>query len=301
MIGKTNVSVGGSYQLALQDKTISPTKTTQVVTADEDYDGLGAVTVNAVTSSIDSNIQASNIKSGVTILGVTGTLNTGATLPTLYAPSSITRTAGNTTFSVSNNTYNGYFVKSFKIYNEQTLVYTDNYNSIYNTTSRSYNIYNILAAGYYKLYAAAASPYFNEGPKTSTYIEFSVYGITYTLNNMTSSNTQAKIMNDISYTTTLTAANNYYLPPHINLFNADTNNLLEEDVDYIYDMYTGALSLNVTCNLNIAGSSLSTPQLKEVSFIYDEQENAVVYDDVLYAETYYLYVDDVLVETITVD
>ena len=71
------VSSGG--EISLQEKTVSPSKTTQLVTPDSDYDGLSKVTVNAVTSSIDSNITASNIKSGVSILGVEGTLEEGIT------------------------------------------------------------------------------------------------------------------------------------------------------------------------------------------------------------------------------
>lgn len=89
----------------LQNKTVNPSTSQQSVTADAGYDGLGTVTVTAiqtetktatpttsqqaitptagryltqvtvgaVTSAIDSNIQAGNIKSGTTILGVTGT------------------------------------------------------------------------------------------------------------------------------------------------------------------------------------------------------------------------------------
>lgn len=57
----------------LQDKTVTPTTSEQTITADTGKDGLGTVTVNAVTSAIDENIVAGNIKSGVTILGVTGT------------------------------------------------------------------------------------------------------------------------------------------------------------------------------------------------------------------------------------
>ena len=57
---------------ALQDKTVTPTTSQQTITAGEGYDGLGTVTVNAVTAAIDEHIVAGNIKSGVTILGVTG-------------------------------------------------------------------------------------------------------------------------------------------------------------------------------------------------------------------------------------
>lgn len=56
----------------LQNKTVTPTTSLQTVTADEGKTGLGTVTVNAVTAEIDANITAENIKSGVTILGVTG-------------------------------------------------------------------------------------------------------------------------------------------------------------------------------------------------------------------------------------
>lgn len=57
----------------LQDKTVTPTTSQQTITADEGKDGLGTVTVSAVTAAIDENIIAGNIKSGVTILGVAGT------------------------------------------------------------------------------------------------------------------------------------------------------------------------------------------------------------------------------------
>lgn len=56
----------------LQNKTVTPTTAEQTIEAGEGYDGLGTVTVEAVTAAIDENIVAGNIKSGVTILGVTG-------------------------------------------------------------------------------------------------------------------------------------------------------------------------------------------------------------------------------------
>lgn len=53
--------------------TLNPTTSQQIKTPTAPYNGYTSVTVNAVTSSIDSNIQPENIKDGVTILGVEGT------------------------------------------------------------------------------------------------------------------------------------------------------------------------------------------------------------------------------------
>ena len=57
----------------LQSKEVNPSLTAQTITADEGYDALERVTVTKVTPDIDPNITAGNIKSGTTILGVTGT------------------------------------------------------------------------------------------------------------------------------------------------------------------------------------------------------------------------------------
>lgn len=71
--GFAPVEVQG-YTPVLQAKTATPATTAQVVTADGGYDGLSSVSVDAVTASIDENIQAGNIKKDVEILGVVGTL-----------------------------------------------------------------------------------------------------------------------------------------------------------------------------------------------------------------------------------
>lgn len=55
----------------VQNVNVTPTTSKQEIEADAGK-VLGTVTVAAVTAAIDANIVAGNIKSGVTILGVTG-------------------------------------------------------------------------------------------------------------------------------------------------------------------------------------------------------------------------------------
>lgn len=69
--GSVRFSLGGAAEL--QAKSVTPTKQQQTVVPDQGYDGLSSVAVGAVTAAIDANIQAGNIKQGVTILGVQGT------------------------------------------------------------------------------------------------------------------------------------------------------------------------------------------------------------------------------------
>ena len=91
--GTKAITANGTYDVAsfasasvsviprLQSKTANPSTVNAVVRPGAGYDGLSAVTVNKVTSAIDANITAGNIKKGVTILGVTGTLEGGGASP----------------------------------------------------------------------------------------------------------------------------------------------------------------------------------------------------------------------------
>lgn len=73
--GVSILGVNGSIDaLSGQTKTVNPTTSQQMVEPDDGYNGLTSVTVTAVNSSIDSNIAAENIKSGVSILGVSGSV-----------------------------------------------------------------------------------------------------------------------------------------------------------------------------------------------------------------------------------
>lgn len=120
---------------SLQSKTATPSTSQQTITADNGYDGLSqvtvsaiqtetksatpttsqqtinatngkfmtSVTVGAVTSSIDANITAGNIKSGTTILGVTGNY-TGASATVATTTKTVgTSNASSLAFTVSGN------------------------------------------------------------------------------------------------------------------------------------------------------------------------------------------------------
>lgn len=74
--GLSKVNVSNTQEL--EEVSVTPTTGSQTITPTGNK-LINQVNVSAVDSSIDSNIVASNIKNGVQILGVTGTLNEGIT------------------------------------------------------------------------------------------------------------------------------------------------------------------------------------------------------------------------------
>lgn len=65
---------GNVEEVNAQTKSVTPSTSQQTITPDAEYNALSEVVVGAVDSSIDNNIQSSNIKAGVSILDVEGSV-----------------------------------------------------------------------------------------------------------------------------------------------------------------------------------------------------------------------------------
>lgn len=96
---------GGGGECNLQQKTATPTTTTQTVNPDAGYDGMSRVTIEGVDANIDANITPENIKDGVEILGVTGTYEGGGGQCNLESGKTITQ---NGYYDAQSDGYDGF-------------------------------------------------------------------------------------------------------------------------------------------------------------------------------------------------
>ena len=90
-----DVAVPTSSTINNQNKTVTPSASQQIITADSGYTGLGTVTVNG-----DEDLVASNIKKNVSIFGVTGTYEAGSSSPTIQSLT-VTPSESQQTFNAS--------------------------------------------------------------------------------------------------------------------------------------------------------------------------------------------------------
>lgn len=91
--GTTILGVRGTFGGAKrQTKTVYPTTSYQVIRPDSGFDVLTQVNIQPVTNSIDGNIKSENIKKGVNILGIGGTLDEIKSEEVLVNPSKYSQT-----------------------------------------------------------------------------------------------------------------------------------------------------------------------------------------------------------------
>ena len=157
-----------------QSKNVAPLVTQQTIYPDAEYDSLQSVTISAVTSAIDSNITAENIKEGVSILGVTGSLQSGSAPVSYRMPFDTQQNPNGVTSTL---TINVTFQQSGCA---ARLYYTDgNYESQYvDLQSGTNTITNILCMQYALLECTEYYP--AQGPQISNTVDvFAVrlYGI----------------------------------------------------------------------------------------------------------------------------
>ena len=96
-----------------ENMTITPATYSQSIPPSAGYYSIGTATIKPVTADIDSNIKPWNIRQGITILGVTGTIDEGYKLPRSV---SVRRVYGfyGTSFALPSNVVDiGYYAMQF--------------------------------------------------------------------------------------------------------------------------------------------------------------------------------------------
>lgn len=209
----------------VEDVTVSPSTEAQVETPSEGYCGIGQVNIGAVTADIDANIVPENIKEGVSILGVVGTLSGGSgETPSLYAPTIAISDTGVLTVT---DTRNGAFADKYYLV-------IDNVQGaeITNKTVALTTVFADYAVGVYNVKVRVTSPNNELLAADSAVLTYGVYSITYTLTHVTAPTAPAKILQGTQAEIMLAADTDWFLPAEISVANAS---IVE------YDITTGKL------------------------------------------------------------
>ena len=209
----------------VEDIAVTPSKEAQVETPSEGYCGIGQVNIGAVTADIDANIVPENIKEGVSILGVVGTLSGGSgETPSLYAPTIAISDTGVLTVT---DTRNGAFADKYYLV-------IDNVQGaeITNKTVDLTTVFADYAVGVYNVKVRVTSPNNELLAADSAVLTYGVYSITYTLTHVTAPTAPAKILQGTQAEITLAADTDWFLPAEVSITNA---RIVE------YDITTGKL------------------------------------------------------------
>ena len=255
---------GGGGDPVINSLSVTPSTSAQTITPETGVDGFSPVNVSAVDASIDANIVADNIKDGVTILGVTGSVvelngETKTVIPRVYGqtiyPTSpkngITEiTVNAVTSSIDANIVAGNIKKDVQI-----LGVTGSYEGVAPTGTKSITtngthdvaayeyadvqvpttvpeIYRVFRVNNGKIENSISTPFL---PLPSTATDISDYCYTYAYRNTPASVLSGAI--DLSSLTILSGANACY---------------------YMFQNCTGITSVDLSSLTTISGNSVCT-------------------------------------------
>lgn len=189
-----------------------------------------------------------------------------------------------TNYTLQNPSTNGNYPTGYKIFIDGTLYEAVSKNfTAGETITISYVNDMSQYVGKHTLEVSLIGTDMIESNKSS--IEFTIYTISQTLTNITSSNSTQYIYENNSYTNTLTASENYYLPSKIDL---TMNNI--DIATTNYDDYTGVISIvSVAGNIEIIANGDAENKLRTPWITLKEKELTIRI--VKNATNYYLYMN----------
>ena len=214
-------AISGGGGGATQTKTI----TLDLESGDQEVLPDTGYTLSKVTITKPDTLISANIKYGITIAGVEGSLNVGAN-PTLNAPS-VSRS--NNTLTITNPSTNGNFNSTFKLYNSGV--------KFKEQAETTLNLQTIASADYVLTCKCSNSASGFIDSAASSSITFTLYEFIDKTANVDTSFDWKNECHGIALSFTITPKTGYYLPPKIDIF------CNGEKLDYTYNPYTGAVSI----------------------------------------------------------
>lgn len=230
--------------------------------------------LSKVTITKPDTLLAANIKYGVIIAGVTGSLITG-TNPQLNSP---TIAKSSNTVTITNPSTNGNFVKSYKLLNNGVVFQEQ--------TGASVNLQNIPHNSYILTCKCSNTDVGFIDSESSSSITLTVFAFSDCTSNLDTTFDWENNSNGISLSFTITPKTGYYLPPSVDIMcNGET-------LDYTYNPYTGEVSI-AALKLNYSGTPSDKGQLPEPVIKAVDNDNDTA--DVLSGagtESFDVYYDD---------
>ncbi len=272
---KKNVNIGGVVGI-LETETEEVTVTLSMAEGDQTVTPTDGKLLSKVTVTKPGTLVPENIKSGVSIAGITGTYAGGGSgdLPQLHAP---TISINEDTLTITNPESNGDFVTSYELYNGDTKVGTAS-----GTTVDLTQIFTDEVD--YTLTVRCAGTNFENSPDSNSVKYTNIYySVTNTLVGCQNTNPATRVRKQTAYSATIVALNGF------DMFGAKAT-VSMDGTDITKTAYNdGDVSIQaVTGNISIAVTALESSGLKWTlsSEITELNSSAILYDGALLTPAY---------------